>query len=67
VTAAYADDPALAEVARTGRAVVAVDVERAAPGMVVTTRDAAGRAVLAALGIGPATGSRRGRALAASR
>jgi DNA-binding LacI/PurR family transcriptional regulator len=51
VTASYADDPALAEVARTGRAVVAVDVERAAPGMVTTTCAAAGRAVLGALGI----------------
>jgi phosphonate transport system substrate-binding protein len=64
VTTAHADDPALADVARTGRAVVAVDVERAAPGMVVTTRAAAGRAVLGALGIGPATVARRGRALA---
>src|SRR5688572_24356895 len=51
VTASHADDPALAEVARTGRAIVAVDVERAAPGMVLTTRSGAGRAVLAALGI----------------
>jgi DNA-binding LacI/PurR family transcriptional regulator len=51
VTAAHADDPALADVARTGRAVVAVDVERAAPGMVVTSRAGAGRAVLGALGI----------------
>lgn len=51
VTAARADDPALAEVARTGRAVVAVDVERAAPGMVATTRAGAGRAVLGALGL----------------
>jgi hypothetical protein len=51
VTAPYADDPALAEVARTGRAVVAVDVERAAPGMVASTRGGAARAVLAALGI----------------
>jgi phosphate/phosphite/phosphonate ABC transporter binding protein len=58
VTASHADDPALAEVARTGRAVVAVDVERAAPGMVATTRTGAGRAVLAALGIGPAALSR---------
>src|SRR4051794_36431740 len=32
VTAVHADDPALAEVARTGRAVIAVDVERPAPG-----------------------------------
>ena len=51
VTEGYADDPALAEVARTGRAVVAVDVEQAAPGMVATTRTGAARAVLAALGI----------------
>src|SRR5262249_13520430 len=54
VTAGHADDPALVEVARTGRAVVAVDVERAAPGMVVTTRAGAGRAVLGALGLAPA-------------
>jgi phosphonate transport system substrate-binding protein len=58
VTASHADDPALAEVTRTGRAVVAVDVERAAPGMVATTRAGAGRAVLAALGIGPPALSR---------
>ena len=51
VTAAHAADPALAEVAGTGRAVVAVDVERPAPGMVATTRPGAG-AVLAALGLG---------------
>jgi phosphonate transport system substrate-binding protein len=66
VTAAHADDPALAEVARTGRAVVAVDVERPAPGMVATTRAVAARAVLAALGIGAdapaAAPARRGRA-----
>jgi LacI family transcriptional regulator len=62
VTAARADDPALAEVARTGRAVVAVDVERAAPGMIAATREAAGRAVLAALGIAASdTGSLRSR------
>ena len=53
VTAAYADDPALADVARTGRAVVAVDVDRPAPGMVPASRDDAARAVLAALGIAP--------------
>jgi phosphate/phosphite/phosphonate ABC transporter binding protein len=58
VTASYADDPSLAEVARTGRAVVAVDVERAAPGMVATSRMAAGRAVLAALGMAPASAGR---------
>jgi phosphate/phosphite/phosphonate ABC transporter binding protein len=64
VTASHADDPALAEVARTGRAVVAVDVERAAPGMVATSRAGAGRAVLAALGIGPTVAARRERAVA---
>lgn len=57
VTAAHGDDHGLAEVARTGRAVVAVDVKRAAPGMVATSRVGAGRAVLAALGIMP-TGAR---------
>lgn len=51
VTAAHADDPALAEVARTGRAVVAVDVERPAPGMVSTTVERAAGAVLAAVGV----------------
>ena len=55
VTAAHGADPALAEVARTGRAVVAVDVERPAPGMVATTRTGAGRAVLSALGLTSAT------------
>jgi hypothetical protein len=64
VTDAHVDDPALAEVARTGRAVVAVDVERPAPGMVATTRGVAARAVLAALGIDAdaASTGRRGRA-----
>lgn len=54
VTAEHGHDPALAEVARTGRAVVGVDFERTAPGMVAATRASAARAVLAALGI-PAT------------
>lgn len=63
VTGSLADDPALAEVARTGRAVVAVDVVRAAPGMVETTRAGAGRAVLGALGIAP-TGPERASAVA---
>ena len=66
VTAPNADDPGLAEVARTGRAVVAVDVERAAPGMVVTPRAGAGRAVLAALGIAQVGGVRQERAVAAA-
>lgn len=51
VTAAHGDDPALAEVARTGRAIVAVDVERPAPGMVATTVERAAVAVLAAVGV----------------
>jgi len=51
VTAAHAGDPALADVARTGRAVIAVDVDRPAPGMVAASRAGAGRAILAALGI----------------
>ena len=56
VTAAHSDDPSLAEIVRTGRAVVAVDVERAVPGMMVTRSDDAAGAVLATLGLGrPAT------------
>jgi hypothetical protein len=51
VTAAHADDAALAELARTGRAIIAVDVERPAPGMVSATQAGAGRTVLATLGI----------------
>lgn len=51
VTAAHADDTALGELARTGRAIVGVDVDRPAPGMVSTTQAGAGRAVLATLGI----------------
>ena len=51
VTAEHGHDSALAEVARTGRAVVGVDVERPTPGMVAATRASAARAVLAALGI----------------
>jgi hypothetical protein len=54
VAGAYAEDPALAEVARTGRAVVAVDAERVAPGMVATSRVGAARAVLSAIGLAPA-------------
>ena len=54
VAGTHAEDPALAEVARTGRAVVAVDVERAAPGMIATSMRGAARAVLAALGLAPA-------------
>jgi phosphonate transport system substrate-binding protein len=69
VTASHGADPALAEVARTGRAVVAVDVEQAAPGMVATTRDGAARAVLSALGLSPTESSGGGHltATAASR
>jgi phosphonate transport system substrate-binding protein len=51
VTATHGDDPSLVEIARTGRAVVAVDVERAAPGMIAAHRDDAASAVLAALGL----------------
>jgi phosphate/phosphite/phosphonate ABC transporter binding protein len=51
VTAAHGGDAALAELARTGRAIIAVDVERAAPGMVATTAAGAARAVLTTLGI----------------
>ena len=54
VSGAHAEDPALAEVARTGRAMVAVDVERAAPGMVATSMTDAARAVLAVLRLTPA-------------
>jgi len=53
VTGAHGADPALVDVTRTGRAVVAVDVAQAAPGMVVATREGAARALLAALGIAP--------------
>jgi hypothetical protein len=51
VTAAHGQDAALAELARTGRAIVAVDVERPAPGMVASTLAGAARAVLTTLGI----------------
>ena len=45
--------PGLAELARTGRAIIAVEVERPAPGMVATTAAGAARAVLTTLGIAP--------------
>ena len=51
VTASHADDAALAEVARTGRLVFAVDVERAAPGVIPAQVSDAARTVLVALGV----------------
>ena len=49
VTGADAADPALAAIARTGRAVVAVDAPGAAPGMVRADRRGAAQAVLGAI------------------
>jgi phosphonate transport system substrate-binding protein len=49
VTGADAADPALAAIARTGRAVVAVDAPGAPPGMVRTDRRGAAQAVLGAV------------------
>jgi phosphate/phosphite/phosphonate ABC transporter binding protein len=51
VTAEHGTDPALADVARTGRAIVGVDVQRPAPGMVSASSTSAARAVLSVLGI----------------
>jgi phosphonate transport system substrate-binding protein len=53
VTAAHADDPSLARLARTGRAVVVVGAEVATPGMVVAAPRDAPRAVLSVLGLTP--------------
>jgi phosphate/phosphite/phosphonate ABC transporter binding protein len=55
VTATHASDASLAEVARTGRAVVAVDAALAAPAMIAASRSGAARAVLAAIGISQPT------------
>jgi phosphonate transport system substrate-binding protein len=52
VTADHAADPALAQLARTGRAVIVVGADPVAPGMVSVAPDEAAGAVLGALGFG---------------
>jgi DNA-binding LacI/PurR family transcriptional regulator len=52
VTGEDAADPALMEIARTGRAVVAVEAPDAAPGMVRTDVRGAAQAILGALSMG---------------
>jgi hypothetical protein len=56
VTSRYATDPDLAQLARTGRAVIAIGAgaDTAAPGMLVVNADDAAGAVLGAVGISPA-------------
>lgn len=50
VTAAHAHDPSLIDVARTGRAVIAVDVGGTTPGMIQAGHGEVARVVLGALG-----------------
>lgn len=53
VTSEHVGDPDLAEIARTGRAVVAVGVAGASPGVIVTSPTTAAEVVLGALNLAP--------------